>query len=211
MKTLAELFQLMEITRSQPLYGLVLANVQKHDLSDLAQHHYLVSFMAWQIGAQLEDQGIAVDFRKLLEICMIHDLGELFGGDIAMPYALANPAAKKAATEFEKINQKFLSQYFGNQQERIQAIFHETKEPASLEAVISKVADYMEVTHHKIYIKAHQPDDLAMMENKLRERVDLLSDKNAANALTAIIQQWIKDLKTLPSEPLNYAKLKSHG
>lgn len=207
MDSLAKLFQLLEITRSQPLYGLALANVQKHNLSDLAQHHYLVTIIAWQIGAQLEEQGVAVNFRRLLEICLIHDLGELFGGDISMAYARANPKAKKAAKQFEMLNQEYLSNYFGSQKEYINSLFSEAMEPESLEAVISKVADYMEVTHHKIYIKAQDPTDIVMMKQKLQERITILKDRRAIETLQKIVETWLQDLTALNAEPFSDAKV----
>lgn len=45
MKHLTNLFKLMQLTRSQPLYGYVIGGVQKNDLSNLAEHHYLVTFI----------------------------------------------------------------------------------------------------------------------------------------------------------------------
>jgi len=75
----------MELTRSQPQYGYALAGIQQDELSNLAEHHYLVTFIGWQIASNLRQVGADVDVQKILEFCLIHDLGELFGGDISMP------------------------------------------------------------------------------------------------------------------------------
>lgn len=206
MTSLAQLVQVLETTRSQTLYGFVLGNVQKNDLSDLAQHHYLVTMIAWKIAAQLEESGIAINFRRLLEICLVHDLGELFGGDISMAYARANPKAKKAAKQFEMINQEYLAGYFGKQEQYVSSLFQEAMEPVSLEAVISKVADYMEITQFKIYIKAFESNDAVMMRQKLSERVEVLSDKKAVDQLKLIIEQWFDDLGNLDAELFSDAK-----
>src|SRR3989344_5119270 len=111
MKHLTNLFKLMQLTRSQPLYGYVVGGVQKNDLSNLAEHHYLVTFIAWQLARQIKSKGANINVEKVLEFAMVHDIGELFGGDISMPYARANPKAREYAKAFEEENQKFLSKF----------------------------------------------------------------------------------------------------
>src|SRR5688572_26987474 len=101
MKKLTTLFRLLELTRAQPQYGYILAEIPKSDLSDLAQHHYLVTFVAWRLAVLVVQKGGKINLERVLELSLIHDLGELFGGDISMPYARANPAARNAAKEFE--------------------------------------------------------------------------------------------------------------
>ncbi len=115
MDHLAKLFKLLEITRSQPQYGYALAGIPKGELSDLAQHHYLVTFIAWQLALSVQSKGAKINVQKVLEYSLIHDLGELFGGDIAMPYAKANPKARILAKAFEAENQKYLANFFGAQ------------------------------------------------------------------------------------------------
>ena len=97
MKHLTDLFKLAEITRHQPQYGYNVGGVLKHELSDLAQHHFLVTFMAWQLALELQSRGAKIDVQKTMEIALVHDLGELFGGDISFHYGRKNPAARKAA------------------------------------------------------------------------------------------------------------------
>src|SRR3989344_2424446 len=111
MNNLVNLFKLIELTRSQVQYGYVLSGVRKHELSNLAEHHYLVVFMAWQLAKHLNAKGANLDEKKVLEIAIIHDLGELFGGDISRPYAMANPRARKLAKAYEFENIRFLRKY----------------------------------------------------------------------------------------------------
>jgi len=47
MDNLTKLFKLVELTRFQPQYGYALAGIPKEELSNLAEHHYLVTFIAW--------------------------------------------------------------------------------------------------------------------------------------------------------------------
>src|SRR5579872_1840337 len=130
MNHLAKLFKLLEITRSQPQYGYALAGIPKAELSDLAQHHYLVTFIAWQLALGVQAKGAKIDVQKVLEFALIHDLGELFGGDIAMPYARANPKARQLAKAFEEENQKYLATFFGDQAKHYTELSTEIMETA---------------------------------------------------------------------------------
>ena len=131
----------MELTRSQPQYGYALAGIQQDELSNLAEHHYLVTFIAWQLASQVKKAGAKIDVEKVLEFGLVHDLGELFGGDISMPYAKANPKARKHAKAFEEENQRFLSKFFGNQSEHFKELGHKILDAKSDEAIIAKIAD----------------------------------------------------------------------
>ena len=75
MEHLTNLFKLIELTRSQPQYGYALAGIQQDELSNLAEHHYLVTFVAWQLASQVKRAGANIDIQKVLEFCLIHDLG----------------------------------------------------------------------------------------------------------------------------------------
>jgi len=141
MNHLTNLFKLMELTRSQPQYGYALAGIQQDELSNLAEHHYLVTFIAWQLASQVKKAGAKIDVEKVLEFGLVHDLGELFGGDISMPYAKANPKARKHAKAFEEENQRFLSKFFGNQSEHFKELGHKILDAKSDEAIIAKIAD----------------------------------------------------------------------
>src|ERR1700738_3323865 len=105
-KKLVNFLKLMQITRTQPQYGYALSNLKKHELSNLAEHHYLVTFIALQLARYAKSFGAKINTERIMEISLVHDLGELFGGDISRPYAMANPKARQLAKAFESENQK---------------------------------------------------------------------------------------------------------
>ena len=141
--SLSKLFRLLELTRAQPQYGYVLAEIPKSDISDLAQHHYLVTVMAWQLARHIKRAGGQIDSEKVLEISLIHDLGELFGGDIAMPYAQANPPAREFAKKFEAENMKYLAHFFAADTDHFNELAAEAMKPTSAEGLVAKIADYI--------------------------------------------------------------------
>ena len=190
MEHLTNLFRLMELTSSQPQYGYALAGIQQDELSNLAEHHYLVTFTAWQLASQVKKAGAKIDIQKVLEFCLIHDLGELFGGDIAMPYARANPKAKIHAKAFEEENQRFLSKFFGNQSDYFKELGREILNAKSDECIIAKIADYIEVTHYKQYVKVFSKFDTDLVKPKLMEMIGKMKDPIAKRELNKFIKSW---------------------
>lgn len=185
----------MELTRSQPQYGYALAGIQQDELSNLAEHHYLVTFTAWQIGRQLILSGAKIDLLKVLEFSLMHDLGELFGGDIAMPYAKVNPKARVHAKAFEEENQRFLARFFDNDAEHFESLGHEILDAESDEALISKIADYIEVTHYKQYVKVFSKKfDVDLVEPKFQQFIAKIKDPIAKAELAKFIQAWSEDI-----------------
>lgn len=194
MDHLTNLFKLMELTRSQPQYGYALAGIQQDELSNLAEHHYLVTFTAWQLARQVKSKGANIDIEKVLEFSLIHDLGELFGGDIAMPYARSNPKAKEYAKAFEEENQRFLSRFFGSDQEHFKELGHEILDTHSDEGIISKIADYIEVTHYKQYVKVFSKFDMDLIEPKLQSVISKMKDPVAKEELSKFIKNWAANI-----------------
>ncbi len=131
MKHLTNLFKILELTRSMPQYGYVLGGIQQDELSNIAEHQYLVTLFAWQMARNLHSKGAKIDILKVIEISLVHDIGELFGGDIAMLYGKVNPKAKEHAKAFEYENQKFLAKFFGSEKANFEALIPEITDAQS--------------------------------------------------------------------------------
>lgn len=194
MKHLPNLFKLFEVTRTQPQYGYALSGLRRHELSNLAEHHYLVTMIACQLALAVQSAGAAINVQRVLEFALVHDLGELLGGDISMPYAKANPKARQLAKAFEAENQQYLSQFFGEQSANYLVLSAESSDPQSDEAIIAKVADYIEVTHYKLYMGLFSQADLDLIVPKLQGVIAKLQDEKAKAALTSFVQDWAGQL-----------------
>lgn len=195
MNHLTNLFKLIELTRSQPQYGYALTGIQQDELSNLAEHHYLVTFIAWQLARQVKNKGANINITKVLEFSLIHDLGELFGGDISMAYAKANPKAREYAKAFEEENQKFLARFLGNEANYFKELGHEILDAESDEALIAKIADYIEITHYKQYVKVFSKKfDIDLIEPKLQSKISKIKDPIAKKELSKFIKNWAKDI-----------------
>ena len=169
-----------------------MSGIPKSELSDLAGHHYLVTFIGWQLARRVQANGARINIGRVLEFCLVNDLGELFGGDIAMPYARRNPKARQKAKAFERENQHFLARFFGQDKTYVKKLMAETMDAKSDEAVIAKLADYIEVTHYKAYIKILIKDDITMAKEKIVKTLKKLQDPIARRTLNEFTKQWLK-------------------
>lgn len=192
MKKIIDLINLLEISRNQPQYGYAVAGGNSR-IGNLAEHHYLVTMIGWQLASLVKSKGAKVDIDKVFKLCLLHDIGELFGGDIGMYYAKANPNALKHAKQFEEENQRYLSVFFGDKGEfsnLTKEIFNSTSD----EAYIMKIADYVEVTHYKLFTNSLKKKDIELIVPKLAEKVDKIKDKIARKELLKFIGIWKKKM-----------------
>jgi 5'-deoxynucleotidase YfbR-like HD superfamily hydrolase len=194
MDNLSNLFKLIELTRSQPQYGYALNGIKQDELSNLAEHHYLVTFIAWQLTLHLQSKGASLDLARILEYSLIHDLGELLGGDIARPYAQANPSAKEKAKAFEAENIKFLSKFFGPHGKHFQKLSDEIEGTSNDESLIAKISDYIELSHYKFYMGMFTENDTKLIRSSLDTMTEKLKDQIAKDEIKDFINQWASGL-----------------
>jgi len=180
----------MQITRAMPMYGYALSGIKRTDLSNLAEHHYLVTFIAWQLALNLKEKGAKIDLGRVLESTLVHDLGEIFGGDIGMPYAKNNSKAKELATAFEEENTKYLSKLFGKHDSYFLDLASQAHGSNADESVIAKIADYIEVTHYKFYMGFFSPKDIDLIDAKAGKFLDKLQDPIAKEELKKFFESW---------------------
>mgnify|MGYP001578079719 CR=1 FL=1 len=192
MEKIIDLINLLQITRAQPQYGYAIAGGNTR-IGNLAEHHYLVTMLGWQLASLVNEKGAKIDVYKVIKFCLLHDIGELFGGDIGMYYAKANPKARTFAKQFEEENQRFISEYFSDKKEILE-LTKEILESFSDESHIAKVADYLEVTHYKLFNDQLKKKDVELIAPKLAEKIEKIKDKIAREELLKFVESWKKKM-----------------
>lgn len=181
MKDLMPLLKIIQMTRNQPMYGYQFSVRSKGEVSDLAQHHYLVTFIAWQLALAAERAGAKVDIRRVLELALIHDTSELFGGDINFSYARAYPEARKAAKLMQSETRKFIVARAAEAGKYIEKIYKEGEDKLTDEAIIARVADHAECQLYRWYITKLDITSsrtlLAIMKNNASKAKDPITRK----------------------------------
>ncbi|MFH1145777.1 MAG: YfbR-like 5'-deoxynucleotidase [bacterium] len=196
MHKLVHLLATLEITKQMPRYGWAFSGMKEDDMDDLAQHHYAVTVFCLLVGWQLQERGVPINLEKLLTLALLHDVGELFGGDIATPLGLQNPQAKAASRMIEDTTIEFLAKLPGDQElakKFIQAC-QEERGQQSLEAQIIKIIDRLEAQLH--FELARQPEEYTNVDRQLFDKIlyeplDKVSDPIAKQYLKELVGETI--------------------
>ena len=194
MKNLAKLLSLLQLTRHQTLYGYIPSGIKRQELPSIAEHSYLTALTAWRLAKNLAKTGAKINLARVLELALIHDLGELFGSDISMPYAQLNPKAKKLARDFEKENVKFLARFMGNDESEFITLAEELFEIKSDEAVVAKIADYMECAHFMASVDRLSKKTLDRIKNRAVSVAGKAKNKKIQNSIDKEVESWTKDI-----------------
>lgn len=175
MQDIQKLIAILELTREQPQYGYLLTGIPLNQTSNLAEHHYLVTWIGLLLAKIINKQGGKVNEQRVMELCLMHDLGELFGGDVNGPLSRKFPALKTAAQAMEDMNFGFLvekTQQAGLD-EWLRGLWSEEGGRQTDESVIEKVADLMETA----FFLEHRSKQSASKAEFFRQHIKPLAEK----------------------------------
>lgn len=101
----------------------------------VAEHSWLMTLMAFFMRDEFPD----VDMDKVIRMCIIHDLGECFTGDI--PTFEKNQADEKSE---ENLLYQWIDTLPQNYSEEMKLLYHEMSEQKTMESKIYKSIDGLE-------------------------------------------------------------------
>ncbi len=177
MRTLARFLSVLQITREQPQYGYFLTGVRAHETSNLAEHHYLVTMTAWMLCEYINETEQLIDTNAVIKMCMVHDLGELFGGDIAAPLSRRRPDIKEHAKKIEAINFDMLTSLLSTKVKAYLTQLFDRSEVRDNDAgLIVKFADYIETQFFLEHINKKSVMKAKFYFGHVRSLVDRIRD-----------------------------------
>lgn len=116
----------------------------------VAEHSWRLALMAYWMKDEFPD----ADMNKVISMCLIHDLGEAFTGDI--------PVFDKTESD-ENLEEELLFRWLetlpGNVKKEMKALFDEMNERKTVEAKIFKAIDGLEA------VIQHNESDISSWEN----------------------------------------------
>lgn len=80
-----------------------------HQNETVAEHSFYVAMIARAICGELSERGVRVNTQEVLEKALIHDIEEMFSGDIIQPFKYSDPTLKEL---IDKLNLKSVDQAF---------------------------------------------------------------------------------------------------
>lgn len=131
----------------------------------VAEHSWMMTLMAFL----LEDEFLDVNINKVIKMCIIHDLGEVFTGDI--PTFEKNENHEKLE---EELLSKWLISFPENKSTEMLALFEEMKEKKTKEAKLYKAIDSLEalVQHNISDLSTWTPEEYDMNLTYANDRVE---------------------------------------
>lgn len=150
----------------------------------VAEHSWMLTLCVFFLQDALRAEFPELDIGKILEMCLIHDLGEAFTGDI--------PVFDKTAAD-EKTEEQLLNRWVEELNEpmrgRMRALYQEMAQRSTLEAKVYKALDGMEalIQHNLSPIDTWSQGEYALNMTYANDRVGF------SRVLTALRQAIRED------------------
>ena len=146
----------------------------------VAEHCWMMTFMAFLMKEHFPD----ADMDKVIRMCIIHDLGEAFTGDI--------PSFCKTAADEEKeesLLQAWVQNLPKEKREEMQALYAEMEARETPEAKIYKAIDGLEavIQHNFSDISTWLPNEYTLNQTYAQDRVGI------SGFLTQLREEMRKD------------------
>ncbi len=158
---LVEWWSVIALSRPMPRTGWNTIGLDRHQMDNLAAHHYMVTVIADFLSLILEkDFQVKLDRKRVIGMALLHDIGEvLLGADMATPQGL-NPhyqEAKKAARRLEDRVISIFGQLLGDSELKnyMEELCKEERALSSDEAKLVKLADRIADNIHLRNVQSH--------------------------------------------------------
>ena len=130
----------------------------------VAEHSWMMTLMAFLMKEEFPE----ADMDKVIRMCLIHDLGEAFTGDI--------PVFNKTAADEEReenLLYNWVRSLPKEKADEMMALYQEMEERQTLEAKIYKAVDGLEavIQHNFSDISTWLPNEYTLNQTYARERV----------------------------------------
>ena len=163
----------------------------RHD--SVAEHSWRISLMAMLLSHEEEFQEL--DMNKVIRMCLIHDLGEIFTGDV--------PAFEKTKNDEEKedaIYAKWVRSFPTEVRNEFEDLLTEMNALETREAKLYKALDKMEavIQHNEADIATWLPLEYDLQLTYGKEQVEF---SPYMKVLKAEIDQWTKEKIDSAKEP----------
>lgn len=199
MHKLLKFFSLLQLTKEQPLTGYLIAGIKAKDIPSLADHHYTASIMGWLLAHRIKAAGGAVNERRIVLMLLVHDLPELFGGDIAGPLNRKYPDLREYKNKIGERAMWLLASFLDEPANTdLKALWQELEDGKTDEAIIVKIIDQMDhqfFLEHYNYTTKSQPPELDYRPRFIREHIATLTSRIQDSNTRAVLDQYLKEFR----------------
>lgn len=199
MNNLLKLLSILELTKEQALTGFFPAGLKRFEVPSLAEHHYTAALMAMFLGQKINKVNPDFDSDKLLKMVLVHDLSEIFGGDIAGPLNRKYPDLREHKDEIGKRAMDMLGNFLGDDKETLMALWEEFEFGKSDEAIVGKLIDQMDhqtTLEHYNHDERYEQASFNYRENFVQNHVFNLPERLQDERTKEVCQKFVEEFKT---------------
>ena len=200
MLKLLRLLSLLQITKQQPLTGYIAAGIKLSEIPTLAEHQYGAAMSAFLVCDTIVQRGGKIDTQKIVLMLLLHDLGELFGGDISGPLNRRFPELREYKDKIGERAVQLLTEFVSNlEREKIIALHHEFEKENTDEKWIAKILDQMD---HQFFLEHHHYRQRLTAEKHdyrdtfVHDHIYQLAEKISDPAARAFFEEFFAIFKT---------------
>jgi len=199
MKDLLKLFSILQLTKEQPETGYLVAGIKLNETASLAEHHYTCTLMAYLIAQKIKKTKVKFNERKLILMLLIHDLGELFGGDISAPLSRKFPDLREHKDKIGERAIELLSSYLDTEsQQDFTKLYQEFETGTSDEKWVGKVIDQIDhqffLEHHN-YKQKYCPGDSDYRVNFIKDHIYKLTAKIQNEKIKKVMNDFLEEFE----------------
>lgn len=114
----------------------------QHFQESVAEHSFYVAYIARMLCDLLKDKNITIDAEKTISMALLHDMEEMYSGDILSPFKHHSDKVRDAIRE---VNRELIQTAFEDLPESLArhyvALWNEENMQESIEARVVKIAD----------------------------------------------------------------------
>lgn len=198
MTNLLKLFSLIQLTKEQPVSGYVIGGLKIQEVPSLAEHHYTATLMAYFMTQSITNAGGEINQNKVVAMTLIHDLSELFGGDIAGPLNRKYPDLREYKDRIGDRAVDVLCEFMdASSEEEFRDLFEEMKIGTSDEAIVTKIIDQMDhqffLEHHNFkskYDPGYNDYRPGFFDEHIMPLTSKISDKNTKDVMNRFLKKF---------------------
>jgi len=199
MQNLLNLFSLIQLTKEQLVMGYVLGGIKHNEAPTLAEHHYTATLMSYFMTQKIKQEGGDINGEKVVIMTLIHDLSELFGGDIAGPLNRKYPDLREYKDRIGDRAIDVLCEHMSSEtEEEFRDLFEEMKIGNTDEAIVSKIIDQMDhqffLEHHNFKTK-YDPGYFDYRPGFIEDHIVPLCNNLSDRITKDVMREFIKEFK----------------
>lgn len=199
-KPLLRLFSLLQLTKEQPLTGYIIGGLKRHEIPSLADHHYTAALMGWFLVQEIKDAGGVIDERRVVLMLLIHDLPELFGGDISTPLNRKYPDLRAYKNKIGERAMQLLSDIIGgSSKKQLEQLWDELDQGKTDAAIVVKIIDQMDhqfFLEHYNYTKKNDTQAIYFRSSVVHNHVYALTARIKNEKTKDVVDAFLKEFHT---------------